>query len=79
MSGIFHMHACNVDQVKSIRGQLSFPDSRRIAGQQGHFTRADYAAWLKAATLDQLALSLRRLAQLNQTKVYLFWHPRMQS
>jgi ABC-type ATPase with predicted acetyltransferase domain len=63
-----------VHKVKSIRGQLSFPDSRRIAGQQGHFTRADYAAWLKAATLDQLARALRRLAQLNQTKVYLFWH-----
>jgi len=47
--------------------------NRRIAGQHGHFTMEDYRKWLKKAERTDLALALRRLAQLNQSKVYLFW------
>jgi len=47
--------------------------TRRIAGQHGHFTMEDYMKWLKKAETDDLARALRRLAQLNQSKVYLFW------
>ena len=62
-----------VDEVKSILARFSFPYSRRIAGEHTHFTRKDYKKWLKEASINQLSLALRRLAQLNQTKVYLFW------
>ena len=58
-------------QVKSILSEFSY--NRRIAGQRGHFTMEDYHKWLKKAETDDLARALRRLAQLNQSKVYLFW------
>jgi len=62
-----------VSQVKEILGNFSYPYTRRIAGQHGHFTMEDYQKWLKKAKTDDLARALRRLAQLNQPKVYLFW------
>jgi len=62
-----------VDEVKSILAEFSFPYSRRIAGEHTHFTMKDYKKWLKEASINHLSLALRRLAQLNQTKVYLFW------
>jgi hypothetical protein len=33
----------------------------------------DYGKWLKKAERNDLAWELRRLAQLNQPKTYLFW------
>jgi len=33
----------------------------------------NYQKWLKKADIDDLAQALRRLAQLDQSKVYLFW------
>jgi len=33
----------------------------------------DYRKWLKEVEIEDLARGLRRLAQLNQAKVYLFW------
>jgi len=60
-------------QVKEILSSFSYPYNRRIAGQHGHFTMEDYHKWLKKARRDELARALRRLAQLNQAKVYLFW------
>ena len=62
-----------VPQVKEILSSFSYPYNRRIAGQHGHFTMEDYRKWLKKAERDDLARALRRLAQLNQSKVYLFW------
>jgi ABC-type ATPase with predicted acetyltransferase domain len=62
-----------VPKVKEILGSFSYPYNRRIAGQHGHFTMEYYRKWLRKAEPDDLALGLRRLAQLNQTKVYLFW------
>jgi len=62
-----------VPQVKEILSKLSYPYNRRIAGQHGHFTVQDYQKWLKKAERSDLAQALRRLAQLNQSKVYLFW------
>jgi len=62
-----------VPQVKEILSSFSYPYNRRIAGQHGHFTQEDYQKWLKKAKRDDLARALRRLAQLNQSKVYLFW------
>ena len=46
---------------------------RRVAGRHENFTIEDYRKWLKKAEKDDLARALTRLAQLNQTKVYLFW------
>jgi ABC-type ATPase with predicted acetyltransferase domain len=62
-----------VPKVKEKLRRFSYPYNRRIAGQHGHFTIEDYRKWLKEAERDDLARALRRLAQLNQTKVYLFW------
>jgi len=62
-----------VSQVKEILGSFSYPYNRRIAGAHGHFTMEDYQKWLKKARRDDLARALQRLAQLNQSKVYLFW------
>jgi ABC-type ATPase with predicted acetyltransferase domain len=62
-----------VAQVKSILSSFSYPYNRRIAGQHGHFTMEDYRKWLKKAERNELARALQRLAQLNQSKVYLFW------
>jgi len=39
----------------------------------GHFTMKDYREWLKKAEMEDLAQALTRLAQLNQSKVYLSW------
>jgi len=62
-----------VPEVKEILCSFSYPYNRRIAGQHGHFTMEDYRKWLKKVTIDELARALTRLAQLNQSKVYLFW------
>ena len=62
-----------VSQVKEILGGFSYPYNRRIAGAHGHFTMEDYWKWLKKAETKDLAQALTRLAQLNQSKVYLFW------
>ncbi|MDH5391370.1 MAG: hypothetical protein OEX10_09495, partial [Candidatus Bathyarchaeota archaeon] len=62
-----------VPKVKEILGKFSYPYNRRIAGQHGHFTMENYRKWLKKAETDDIAWALRRLAQLNQSKVYLFW------
>ncbi len=61
------------DQVKEILCNFGYPYNRRIAGHHGHFNKEDYQKWLKKAELDDLSRALRRLAQLNQSKVYLFW------
>jgi len=60
-------------QVKQVLSRFSYPYNRRIAGQHGHFTVKDYRKWLKKAQRNDLAWALRRLAQLNQSKTYLFW------
>jgi len=62
-----------VPQVKEILSRFSYPYNRRIADQHGHFTMEDYKKWLKKAGRNDLSRALRRLAQLNQSKVYLFW------
>jgi hypothetical protein len=62
-----------VPEVKKILSSFSYPYNRRIAGQHGHFTKEDYLKWLKKAERNDLALALSRLAQLNQSKVYLLW------
>ena len=72
-----HMLKGRVSQVKAILGNFSYPYNRRIAGQHGHFTTEDYRKWLKRAETDDLARALKRLAQLNQSKVYLFWNARI--
>jgi uncharacterized membrane protein YgcG len=61
--------------VKKILGNFDYPYNRRIAVRHGHFTMKDYRKWLKKAERNDLAQALRRLAQLNQSKVYLFWKP----
>jgi ABC-type ATPase with predicted acetyltransferase domain len=60
-------------QVKDILSTFGYPYNRRIAGQHGRFTMEDYRKWLKKTEKDDLAQALTRLAQLNQSKVYLFW------
>ena len=62
-----------VQQVKEILGSFSYPYNRRIAGAHGHFTMKDHQEWLQNAEQEELAHALTRLAQLNQSKVYLFW------
>jgi hypothetical protein len=62
-----------VPQVKEILLSFSYPYNRRVAGQHGHFTKEDYLKRLKKADIPDLARALTRLAQLNQSKVYLFW------
>jgi hypothetical protein len=59
--------------VKEILSRFSYPYNRRIAGQHGHFIKEDYLKWLKKAERNELALALSRLAQLNQSQVYLLW------
>ena len=59
--------------VKKILSTFSYPYNRRIAGAHGRFTTKSYRDWLRNAETLDLARSLQRLAQLNQTKVYLFW------
>jgi ABC-type ATPase with predicted acetyltransferase domain len=60
-------------EVKEILKGFSYPYNRRIAGAHGHFTMNDYREWLQKAQNQELARALTRLAQLNQSKVYLFW------
>jgi len=62
-----------IPHVKEILSNFAYPYNRRIAGQHGHFTMRDYKKWLEKAKRNDLALALRRFAQLNQSKVYLFW------
>jgi len=62
-----------VQQVKEILDIFSYPYNRRIAGAHGRFTEKDYKKWLNNAKKDELARALGRLAQLNQSKIYLFW------
>jgi len=63
-----------LQQVKEILGIFSYPYNRRIAGAHGNFKNKDYQGWLKNADVEELAKALCRLAQLNQSKVYLFWN-----
>jgi GNAT superfamily N-acetyltransferase len=62
-----------VTEVKEILEAFSYPYNRRIAGTHGRFTKDDYRIWLRNAEKPELAQALTRLAQLNQSKVYLFW------
>ena len=62
-----------VQQVKGILSSFSYPYNRRIAGAHGRFTMEDYHEWLQNVEQEEIARALTRLAQLNQTKVYLFW------
>jgi hypothetical protein len=57
------------DRLRSIR----FPYNRRIARQSGNFTRKRWETWLEQASRQDLADALTVVAQLNQTKAYLFW------
>jgi len=60
-------------QVKEILERFTYPYNRRIAGAHGRFTKEDYRKWLQTAENSELTRALSRLAQLNQSKVYLFW------
>ena len=62
-----------VPQVKEILSSFGYPYNRRIAGAHGRFTKKDYGDWLQNVEKSELARALSRLAQLNQSKVYLFW------
>jgi hypothetical protein len=62
-----------VPQVKEALSSFSYPYNRKIAGQHRHFTMKAYRKWLKKMERNGLARMLRRLAQLNQSKVYLSW------
>jgi hypothetical protein len=62
-----------VHQVKEILSSFGYPYNRRIAGAHGRFTKEDYREWLQKVEKCELARALTRLAQLNQSKVYLFW------
>jgi ABC-type ATPase with predicted acetyltransferase domain len=60
-------------QVKKILELFDYPYNRRIAGAHGRFTKKEYDNWLQNVEPSELARALTRLAQLNQTKAYLFW------
>jgi len=62
-----------VQQVKEILSNFDYPYNRRISGSHGRFTKENYKRWLENVGGDDLALALSRLAQLNQSKVFLFW------
>jgi len=62
-----------VPQVKETLASFSYPYNRRISGAHGNFSKKDYKEWLEQAEDLDLARALTRLAQLNQSKVYLFW------
>jgi hypothetical protein len=49
-----------------------YPYNRRIAEAHGRFSKEDYSDWLQNVEI-YLARAIRRLAQLDQPKVYLFW------
>ena len=63
----------HVPEVKEVLEGFSYPYNRRIAGAHGRFTKKDYSNWLQNVEEPELARALTRLAQLNQSKVYLFW------
>ena len=73
------MLAGQVQQVKEILTCFSYPYNRRIAGAHGNFTMEDYLEWLQNVEQEELAMALCRLAQLNQSKVYLFWRKQQRS
>ncbi len=60
-------------EVKKTLSNFSYPYNRRIAGAHGRFTKKDYQNWIIKSDTNEVANALLRLAQLNQTKVYLFW------
>lgn len=62
-----------ITEMKMILSNFAYPYNRRIAGGHGRFSTKDYEKWLKQADIEDLAQALRRLAQLNQPKAYLFW------
>jgi len=62
-----------VAEVKELLYFFKFPYRRRIAGLARISSVKDYGEWLENATKEELAGALMRLAQLNQSKVYLFW------
>jgi ABC-type ATPase with predicted acetyltransferase domain len=62
-----------IEQVKEILDCFSYPYNRRIAGAHGRFTKKEYENWLHHAENLELSRALCRLAQLNQSKIYLFW------
>jgi hypothetical protein len=62
-----------VQQVKEILNTFSYPYNRRIAGAHGHLSKKNYENWLETVQKPELARALSRLAQLNQSKIYLFW------
>jgi hypothetical protein len=62
-----------VSEVKEILEDFSYPYNRRIAGAHGRFTKKEYRMWLQNAEKPELSRALTRLAQLNQSKTYLFW------
>jgi len=64
---------CMSPQVKEILELFDYPYNRRIAGAHGRFTKKEYDNWLQNVEPSELARALTRLAQLNQTKAYLFW------
>jgi hypothetical protein len=43
------------------------------SGAHGNFSKQIYEKWLKNAERKDLAQALGYLAQINQTKLYLFW------
>jgi hypothetical protein len=62
-----------VKQVKKVLNCFNYPYNRRIAGAHGRFSKEDYIDWLQNVEIYDLARAIRRLAQLDQPKVYLFW------
>jgi ABC-type ATPase with predicted acetyltransferase domain len=62
-----------VKQVKKVLNCFNYPYNRRIAGAHGRFSKEDYSDWLQNVEIYDLARAIRRLAQLDQPKVYLFW------
>lgn len=62
-----------IQAVKGVLRTLGYPYSRRVAGATGNFKIHHWVTWLKKANVEDLAVALTRLAQLNQVKAYLFW------
>jgi ABC-type transport system involved in cytochrome c biogenesis ATPase subunit/GNAT superfamily N-acetyltransferase len=59
--------------LKDLLRTIRFPYNRRIARQSGNFTKKRWETWLQKASRKDLANALTVVAQLNQTKAYLFW------
>jgi ABC-type ATPase with predicted acetyltransferase domain len=64
----------NVAAVKDLLRAIRFPYNRRISRQSGNLTAKQWEQWLEQAGRQDLADALTVVAQLNQTKAYLFWH-----